>query len=160
MTRYALRFRDGTISVRRVADDREIARFQARGDRDVWIFGFSPDGRYLATDAFPRRSPDGLGRRPARVAVNDPGPISLAARFSPDSRRIAVALRGELARLRPGNRPAQPPLARPGYSGLAFRPDGTQIAVIDDRSQPPSCRILDAEIRPAGPGVPLAGSRW
>ena len=50
MTRYALRFRDGTISVRRVADDREIARFQARGDRDVFIFDFSPDGRYLATE--------------------------------------------------------------------------------------------------------------
>ena len=34
MTRYALRFRDGTISVRRVADDGEVARFQARGDRE------------------------------------------------------------------------------------------------------------------------------
>ena len=53
MTRYALRFRDGTISVRRFADDREIARFPARGDRDIWIFGFSPDGRYLATTHVP-----------------------------------------------------------------------------------------------------------
>jgi len=35
MTRYALRFGDGTISVRRVADDQEIARFRARGGRDV-----------------------------------------------------------------------------------------------------------------------------
>ena len=53
MTRYALRFRDGTISVRRVADDEEVARFQARGDRDIWVFGFSPDGRYLATTHYP-----------------------------------------------------------------------------------------------------------
>ena len=53
MTRYALRFRDGTIQVRRVADDEEIARFQARGDRDIWVFGFSPDGRYLATTHCP-----------------------------------------------------------------------------------------------------------
>ena len=56
MTRYALRFRDGTISVRRVADDGEIARFQARGDRDIWILGFSPDGRYLATTHTPGRA--------------------------------------------------------------------------------------------------------
>ena len=31
MTRYALRFRDGTIQVRRVADDSEVARFQRPG---------------------------------------------------------------------------------------------------------------------------------
>ena len=53
MTRYALRFRDGTISVRRVADDQEIARFQARGDREICVFAFSPDGRYLATTHTP-----------------------------------------------------------------------------------------------------------
>ena len=33
MTRYALRFRDGTISVRRVADDQEIGHFSATVDR-------------------------------------------------------------------------------------------------------------------------------
>ena len=44
MTRYALRFRDGTILVRRVADDQEIARFSAQGDREFFVFGFSPDG--------------------------------------------------------------------------------------------------------------------
>ena len=42
MTRYALRFRDGTISVRRVADDQEIARFKARGDRDVGVLLSAP----------------------------------------------------------------------------------------------------------------------
>ena len=31
----------------------EIARFQARGDREIFVFGFSPDGRYLATTHFP-----------------------------------------------------------------------------------------------------------
>ena len=43
----------GRSSVRRVADDQEIARFQARGDRDIFVFAFSPDGRYLATTHSP-----------------------------------------------------------------------------------------------------------
>ena len=91
MTRYALRFRDGTISVRRVADDEEIARFQARGDREIWVFGFSPDGRYLATTHFPGGALTVWDIERRTVAVEDPGPHLVAARFSPDSRRIAVA---------------------------------------------------------------------
>ena len=93
MTRYALRFSDGTISVRRVADDGEVARFQARGNRDIWVLDFSPDGRYLATT----HSPGGgltvweIDRR--AIAVEDPGHIWRGAKFSPDSRRIAVAAR-------------------------------------------------------------------
>jgi hypothetical protein len=53
MTRYALRFRDGTIRVRRVADDEEVAHVRSRGEREIFVFGFSPDGRYLATTDFP-----------------------------------------------------------------------------------------------------------
>src|SRR5262249_12813920 len=52
MTRYALWFKDRTIQVRRIADDQEVARFQARGDA-VHIVGLSPDGRYLATTHSP-----------------------------------------------------------------------------------------------------------
>ncbi len=92
MTRYALRFRDGTIQVRRVADDEEIARFQARGDRDIYVFGFSPDGRYLATTHSPGYALTVWDIDRRAVAVNDPGPVhGDAARFSPDSRRIALA---------------------------------------------------------------------
>ena len=43
----------GRSQVRRVADDRELARFQGRGDRVIGVFVFSPDGRYLATTHFP-----------------------------------------------------------------------------------------------------------
>ena len=53
MTRYAIRFRDGTILVRRMGDDQEIARFTALGDRDIWVFALSPDGKYLATNDYP-----------------------------------------------------------------------------------------------------------
>ena len=145
MTRYALRFSDGTISVRRVADDGEVARFQARGNRDIWVLDFSPDGRYLATT----HSPGGgltvweIDRR--AIAVEDPGHIWRGAKFSPDSRRIAVAraagdlLVYDLATGRAG-RPW------PGKAGLvAFRPDGAQIAAIDNESNSTTCRILEGD---------------
>jgi WD40 repeat protein/tetratricopeptide (TPR) repeat protein len=145
LTRYALRFRNATISVYRVADDQEIAHFQGRGVREFWFFGFSPDGRYLA-------STDSLGLaltvwdvdRQA-VAVDDPGPVHWgAAEFSPDSRCIVVArdrqlLRYDLATGRPSRRWPW------NADCLAFRPDGAQIAVIDNDSKPPTCRILEAE---------------
>ena len=132
MTRYALRFRDGTIQVRRVADDAEIARFEARGDREIFVFGFSPDGRYLATTHYPGYALTVWDIDRRTVAVNDPGPVWwCAAKFSPDSRRIALAHRGWRGpRLRPGDRSAVAALARAGAGqDLAFRPDGAQIAV-------------------------------
>ena len=145
MTRYAFRFRNGTISVRRVADDEEVARFQARGYDGIWVFGFSPDGRYLATTQLPSLALTVWDIDRRAIAVEDPGPIDRGARFSPDSRRIAVAhvdgdlLVYDLATGRPG-RPW------PGRaSRLAFRPDGAQIAVIDNESKPPTCRILEGE---------------
>ena len=80
MTRYALRFKDGTIRVRRVADDEEVARFHARGDRDVEVFGFSPDGRYLATNHYPGYALTvwDIARRADRP--ERPGPRVVAAR--------------------------------------------------------------------------------
>ncbi len=91
MTRYAIRFHDGTIQVRRVADDREIAGFRARGDRDTLFFKFSPDGRYLAYLNQPGSAPTVSDVDRREVAVNDPGPIHWgSAEFSPDSRRFGL----------------------------------------------------------------------
>ena len=92
MTRYALRFRDGTIQVKNVADDQEVARFRARGDREIFVFGFSPDGRYLATTHFPDFALTVWNIDRRAVALRDPLPVAGgAAKFSPDSRCIAVA---------------------------------------------------------------------
>ncbi len=145
MTRYALRFRDGTISVRRVTDDQEIARFQARGDREFWVFGFSPDGRYLATTHFPGDALTVWDIDRRAIAVEDPGRIFRQARFSPDSRRIGVGRDEELvvydlATGRPSRR-----WRVPDVGNLAFRPDRAQIAFIDNKSKPPSCRILEGD---------------
>ncbi len=146
MTRYALRFRDGTIGVRRVADDLEIARFQARGDREIFVFCFSPDGRYLATTHVPGNALTVWDIERHAVAVTDPGPSTSAARFSPDSRRIGLVhpdgelVIYDLATGQPSRRWRGP---EPG--DLAFRADGTQIAVSCNEQNNPTCRILEAD---------------
>ena len=81
------------------------------------------------------------------VALHDPNPVSrgTAARFSPDSRRIAVGhqdgelLVYDLATGQPSRRWREQAAA---YD-LAFRPDGAQIAVISVE-QGPICRIVES----------------
>lgn len=160
MTRYAQRSRDGTIVVRSAADDRELARFHARGDRDFWIFRFSPDGRFLASMDKPG---DGLrvwNIDRQRLVVEDPGPVARTTRFSPDSRRVVFPRNGTLVEhdLATGR------LVRtwPGRTHLfASRPDGSRIAAVDNQSSPPVCRILDAGREGPVRTVPLrAGADW
>jgi eukaryotic-like serine/threonine-protein kinase len=146
MTRYALRFRDGTIRVNDVDDDREVARFQAGGDREIFVFGFSPDGRYLATTHFPGFALTVWDVERRAVVVDDPGPVSWgAAKFSPESGRISVAHVGgefviyDLASGRPRRSWRGPAPADP-----VFSPDGTQIAVAY-KEKNPTLRILEAE---------------
>jgi WD40 repeat protein/tetratricopeptide (TPR) repeat protein len=145
MTHYALRSRDGTIQVRLLADDREVAQFTARGDRDIFVFVFGPDGRYLATTHHPDFALTAWDIERRAVAVTDPGPVKGGmARFSPDGRRIAVGHDGgeiliyDLATGHPHRR-----LRIPGAEELAFGPDGSQIAVVDNESDPPACRVLE-----------------
>ena len=144
MTRYALRFRDGTISVRRLSDDQEVATFAARCDREFWVFRFSPDGRYLASTDVPGHALTVWDVDRRTVAVHDPGPVGPQVRFSPDGRRIVLVRQGKLLDydLATGRLDRTWP---DRASDLAFRPDGTQIAVIDNESKPPACRILEAE---------------
>jgi WD40 repeat protein len=146
MTRYALRFRDGTIQVRDMADDEEIARFSARGYPDIYVFGFSPDARYLATTHYPGFALTVWDVEKQKVCLTDPGPVSdHSARFSPDSRRIALAhvdgelivcdlATGRLIQRWRGPAPA---------NDLSFRPDGSRIAVAYHGSKP-SCQIMEA----------------
>ncbi len=146
MRRYALRLQSGTILVRQVADDQEVSRFQAQGDRNVFVFAFSPDGRYLMTthspgDALTVWDVDANAR-----ALDDAGPVD-AAGFTPDSRQIALAHRdGEVVsydldiRRR---RPLRSGLGR--VRRLAYRADGHQIAVRTIESGQHKCHVLDVE---------------
>jgi tetratricopeptide (TPR) repeat protein len=109
------------------------------------VWQFSPDGHYLATADEPGRSLKVWDVDQRAIAVDDPGPAGKII-FSPDSRRILVVRQGKLfdyelstgrqIRIWPGK-----------VSDFAFRPDGSQVALIDNDSKPPTCRILDA-----GPG--------
>jgi eukaryotic-like serine/threonine-protein kinase len=144
LTRYALRFRDGTIQVRRVDDNEEIARFRARGDREFFVFGFSPDGRYLAATHFPGFALTVWDVEHGTVRVNDPGPVTgYCAKFSPDSRHLVLAhVDGEILTYELTTGRSLWRWHGPGRaSDLAFRPDGTQIAVIYNETRP-SCQII------------------
>ncbi len=158
MNRYALRLRSGTIIVRRIAGDHEVARFQARGDRDIGVFCFSPDGRYLMTTHFPGSALTVWDVDRGTKALEDPDPVSsAAAQFSPDSRQIALAHQnGELIlydletrrrrRLRTGLGRAQQ---------LAFHADGRQIALTADDRKQPNCTIIDVESGQVVRTIPL-----
>jgi serine/threonine protein kinase/WD40 repeat protein/tetratricopeptide (TPR) repeat protein len=147
MTRYALRFRDGTILVRRASNDDEIARFQVRGRRDMYLLRFSPDGRFLATQHDPGFALTVWDLKRRAVTVEDPGPVlSHSADFSPDSRQIAVARHDGAIRvydLATGQ--PRPRFRVPAPLELVFRPDGAQIAVISSERNQSSCCILEAE---------------
>jgi eukaryotic-like serine/threonine-protein kinase len=168
MTRYALRFPDGTIQVRRVADDTEVARFQARRNRDFWVFCLSPDGRYLSTVHGPGSSLTVWDIERRAVTLDDPGPVwGSAAKFNPDSRRIAVSHDASevlVYDLPTGQRSQRWRI--PGAGALAFNPDGTQIAVLSSATKIRSCRILQADTGrldrsiPLPPTFPFTGLAW
>ena len=111
--------------------------------------------------AFSRRCPDGLGRRPrhSRRERSRSRIVQLAAKFSPDSRRIGVVMRRRARRLRPGDRPAKPALARTGAaeSGLSCRrgPDRGPLC----RTEKPRLPDSRSGDRPARPVVPAANRR-
>jgi serine/threonine protein kinase/WD40 repeat protein len=148
LTRYALRWRDGTIKVYRMADDAEIDRFETRGDRDIFVFRFSPDGRYLATTQTPGFALTVRDVDRGTVALDDPGPVAwTAVRFSPAGRRIALSrpdgttLIYDLASRRPSASWRGPAAGR----DLAFRPDGARIATLHTDSAVSTCRIVESE---------------
>jgi eukaryotic-like serine/threonine-protein kinase len=146
MIRYALRFRDGTIQVRRVADDGEVARFSGRGERENYIV-LSPDGRYLAATHYPGRELTVWDIERGTTVLNDPGSVTWGAKFSPDSRRVAVGhVHGEVVIYDlPSGRTGKWMRLPAKLIDLAFRPDGTQFAVLTNEAKNCVCSIFEAE---------------
>jgi WD40 repeat protein/tetratricopeptide (TPR) repeat protein len=149
MNRYALRDRSGTILVRRVADDQELVRLRAQGNRDIFVFAFSPDGRYLMTTQYPGPTLTVWDVDRNAIAVADQGRVvGTAARFSPDSRRIALAHPGGEILIYNLEKTGTPRRFKSGLrdiQDLAFRGDGLEIAVTNRDATQPQCRILEVE---------------
>ncbi len=85
---------DGAVSVRRVADDREVRRLPSPGPlRDCFILAFSPDERHLVVSyrlgSSRKLKVWRLARGEPVLTGNGPAMVS-AARFAPDSLGIAV----------------------------------------------------------------------
>jgi serine/threonine protein kinase/WD40 repeat protein/Flp pilus assembly protein TadD len=144
VTRYAFGRTDGTILVRRIGDDQEIARFTAKGNRRNPVFDFSLDGKYLAFGDGDTISIGDVDRK--SLAWTVPGVCDgWAAGFSPDSRRIAVAPRGGTVQVYDLATGLSRSWNGPGpVNCLSFRPDGGAIAVVY-AGNPAACLVLDAE---------------
>ena len=144
---YALRFPD-RVQVHRVSDEVEVDRFPAQGDREINVFDFSPDGKYLATKNWPGDAVTvrDIGKR--AVVLEDPGPVSwTGAKFSPDGRRIAfLRPNGEtlIYALATGRRLQSWP-GPPGGMDIAFRADGAVIATLHDQPDASICRIVEGD---------------
>jgi serine/threonine protein kinase/WD40 repeat protein/tetratricopeptide (TPR) repeat protein len=146
MTRYALAFRDGTIDVKRYADDEEIDRLQCPGAPGD-LLEFSPDGRYLSTTEGGKLVVRDVERRTFSIRESVRLSWGHAAEFSRDGRRIYACnddgsllvhdLRaGQVARHR---------LFSTAPRDIAIRPDGRQIAVVSVEKAQSTCRIHDTD---------------
>jgi serine/threonine protein kinase/WD40 repeat protein len=128
LERYVRTDHRGTVSVRRVADDRELWFFES-GLVSAWP-RLSPDGRFLAFSEPPRLQ---LWRLDGLQRLHNPPELACTAHaFSPDSRWLAaVQADGAiiLYDLANGQRVRQLPPGPSPVHWAAFHPDGRRLAV-------------------------------
>ncbi len=131
MEHVAVAEQQGAVSIRRVADDVEIARLPGS---ETWPL-FSRDGKFLAVWSDSSLDLWNLvGPKPVRMEhLEDAFGID----FSPDSRQCAIGrVDGpiRLYDLASGQPPRELPRGRRGGRELAFHPEGQQLAVSCDTS--------------------------
>jgi WD40 repeat protein/tetratricopeptide (TPR) repeat protein len=124
----------GDLSVRRAADDQEVARLPGFGVRAVGS-RFSPDGRYLAVHYEWRRDRHiyvwDVARREAIVKVGQ-GDYEVFPAFSPDSRLVALPRPDHTIRIYKLSSGAIWKVLPPGprVHIIQFHPDGRRLSVV------------------------------
>jgi WD40 repeat protein len=95
LQRFAVCDQEGTITIRGISSDEEIARLRGPGTRATWL-NFSPDGRFLAA-AYPRDPQQKRGQlfiwdlsRREVIFSLPPELIDPGLSWNPDSRLLAV----------------------------------------------------------------------
>ncbi len=135
LTRFAVTRDDGTVSVRTIADGRELSTLpgMASDDRDRTSC-FSADGRYLAMSAREHTLLHVWDLESGRLVVSDPELSKSNVRawdFQPAGRQLAVGhADGSIAFFElPSGLPTRRWQPRSGGVGtLAFSPDGSRLA--------------------------------
>jgi serine/threonine protein kinase/WD40 repeat protein len=135
-TRYGATLGDGTVVVRRVADDFELMRIpDANSPADPAAAGFSGDGCYFAATAFSNSQLKIWEVESGRLVVHDTeysGSNVAVWAFHPDGRRVAVAHKdGSIVfvDLRSGQTIDRWPDAFVSAATIAFNPDGSRLAL-------------------------------
>jgi WD40 repeat protein len=139
LERYARVDRRGAVSIRRVADDVEIARWSSGVEAPEGAPAcprFSRDGQFLAiwnwNHSVPLKVWNLAGQKPV-VIVDEPAKSYRAFDFSPDSRQIAIGHSDNHISLYDLASPQRPPLqlgvGAPISNLLAFHPKNRQLAV-------------------------------
>jgi WD40 repeat protein len=154
LERYARGDDEGFISVRRVADDRELVRLRpvGAGASSPWA-AFSPDGRFLAAIyVFPDRACRAavwdLARGEAVLKLPIGWPEGWALVFSPDGRRIAMGLRDGTVALYdlPSGKEVKRLAKASGLGPVAFHPLGRQLALAGAQGRTVEIREVDTDL--------------
>jgi WD40 repeat protein len=152
LERYAFSDTQGTISLRRFADNRELLRLPG-GGVPAWVLQFSPDHRFLAARYHPPRGDTStilvwdIGQAIATGAVPQ-DPLRLTGQrqalgertrywdFHPDSRHLVASCLDKSLRLYDlyGKKPPRELSRDEPISCLAFDPEGRRLAAASSSS--------------------------
>jgi hypothetical protein len=131
---YARVDKQGAVSIRRVADDKQIASLPGSGSETFPLF--SRDGKFLAVWSSVSLNVWKLGGQEPVLVVNQPAADSYGIDFSPDSRQCAIGhANGSISLYDLSS--GQPPRQLPGSERaafFAFDPKGRRLAVACGKS--------------------------